>query len=290
MSAFEEITVGAGAAAAETTHNVDNTENEEQNGAGIDVQTMTVRQFGLITRESEPVLEKLLKEVLEIRDESNVRIQNDTDMKRYFPVYMNKYIEHLKKNSGYFPYEDRSGIEVQIPVLYNRNRRERNNRDEFTAYQTAIELFVEDLKHFMIDETGEIAVNMSIMKFNHKIKYYLYMNKWCISLYKTLKKTEKVSDFKILLDCIMSYSRSLEELDGDIDYLINMDNTHGNNENRNMILYLQDFKIAYTYAFMKLKEKTEKIYKNMIYVNIFSNPDLLFESTWDKTKPTHISL
>ncbi len=290
MSAFEENTVGAGAAAAETVSNVENINTDEQMGSGIDVQTMTIRQFSLITRESEHILEKLLKEVLEIREITDDKTIIERDIVRYFPLYMTKYIEHLKKNGEYFPYEDRSGIEIRVPVLYNKNRKERNNRDEYTAYQTALDLFTNDLSHFMMDENGEIPVNIHIIKFNHKIKYYLYMNKWCITLYKTLKKRESVSDFKILLDCIMSYSRSIEELDNDIQNLRNTDDMNGNTNNQPMILYLTDFQIAYRYAFGKLKEKTEKIYKNIIYVNIFSNPDLLLESTWDKTKPSCISL
>ncbi len=248
---------------AEFENNQEQT-NKKKNGTGINA--MGNREYKSVLREKEPILQTVMKEVMtgnyENEKEDGIQIE-------YLEFYMEEYKKKLGKDKKkYFPYENSNENKIERPVLNNSNQKGKNNRSEVAKFNTILSTFNDDLKNMLFDENNVIPL---FTDFEYKINKYLCMNYWAILMYKKLDSGEKINQ-KYLVDCILSYSRAIEDLDNN--------NPYGD-----------DFKKAYTFIHSKLFKVVEKIYdlKNNLDI-IFKNPDVLVESTWDKSKISFIKL
>jgi hypothetical protein len=231
---------------------------------GSGVQTIGKRSYSSILREKVPVLEEMMQLVMNPSYEVS---QMEDIYLKYLPLYMKEYRDHLEKKK-YFPYEN-TGEPVSKPEL-NRGRGI-NNRDEVSKFDKMMENFKNEFSKFQFQEEKVIPLTQG--KFKYMIHSYLYMNEWCIRMYRKMDK-EGTVDMKTLLNCIISYSRSIEELE--------KENPYGN-----------DFMEAYKHIFGKLDKLVRKRFESSmdeLYQHIFKNPDIIFESFWDLGKPKSIQL
>ncbi len=260
---------------------------------GNGVQTLGERTYNSIERKKVPILEKVLKTVMS-NDEGETTIE-DIDI-RYLNYYLEEYGTFLKKKSRYFPYVDTLKTGAKRPEM-NREAKGRNNQEDVTKYETMFNNFKNELAKFDFDV--EKCLPLRNFGFKYQIHYYLYMNMWAILTYRGLED-ERNLNMKNILNCVISYSRSLKDLE----------------ESR---LYGSDFMNAYTHIFGKLLGKLNKLYGvkpkkksssssssssndldsddsdsdeedngligDEIYQNIFKNPDIIMESFWDVGKP-----
>jgi hypothetical protein len=240
------------------------TTTTQTNGTGI--SAMGNREYKSILRDKEPILQQVMKQVMteKIEEEKEDGIQFE-----YLEFYMEEYRKKLgKEYKKYFPYENTNENRIEKPELNNRNQRGRNNRDEVAKFNTILNTFNSDLNDMLFDEENIIPL---FMNFNFKINKYLSMNKWAIMMYKKLDSGVKPNQ-KYVVDCLLSYSRAIEDL--------RKNNPYG-----------EDFEKAFIYIEAKLLKIINKIYdlKNNLNI-IFTNPDIIVESTWDKSKSSFIKL
>ncbi len=235
---------------------------------GNGVQTLGERTYSSIERKKVPILEKILKTVMSSED-GETKIE-DIDVK-YLDYYLAEYAVFLKKKAMYFPYKA-SGGEKRPEI--NRDSKGKNNQEEVTKYETMFNNFRSELSKFDFDT--EKCIPLKNLGFKYQIHYYLFMNMWAIIVYRGLKDG-KVMNMKNLLNCVISYSRSLKDLE-------------------ESGLYGENFREAYLYIFGKLLGEINKVYNSSssnderligdeIYQNIFKNPDIIMESFWDLGKP-----
>ncbi len=230
------------------------------------IKAMGNRDYKSILREKEPILQKVMKQVMtgQIDENNEEGIQLE-----YLEFYMDEYRLKLGKEiKKYFPYKNTNPVKIVKPELNNPNQKGKNNREEVTIFNNIVNIFKDDLKNMLFDEENVIPL---FTDFKYKINKYLCMNYWAILMYKKMDAGVKVNS-KHAIDCLLSYSRSIEDLE--------KNNPYGN-----------DFKDAYLYIQSKLEKSINKVYEfKKNYSIIFSNPDILVESTWDKSKESHIKL
>ncbi len=238
---------------------------QQKNGNGINA--MGNREYKSVLREKEPILQTVMKQVMTGNNENE---KEDGIQIEYLEFYMEEYINNkLKKDKKkYFPYENTNTNKIEKPILNNANQRGRNNRSEVAKFNTILSTFNNDLNNMLFDDINVIPLYTD---FEFKINKYLSMNFWAILMYKKLDSGEKISQ-KYMVDCILSYSRAIEDLE--------KHNPYG-----------EDFKKAFLYIHSKLFKVVNKIYdlNNNLDI-IFKNPDILVESTWDKSKTSFIKL
>ena len=227
------------------------------------VQVLGQRNYQSILRQKEPILSKVMNYVMNHVDGKDGVEDIQTE---YLPLYMLEYQDHLKKLKKYFPYENTTGVEVKKPEQTHANQRGQNNREEVARYNTMMSNFTDEFVNFSFDD--ELVIPKQVFGFKYQIHYYLYMNSWAIRMYKAVD-AGKVLHMKNILNCVISYSRSMRNLQED----------H---------LYGIDFQTAYRFVFDKLMSKLNRKYErnpDEVYPHIFRNPDLILESFWDLGKP-----
>ncbi len=260
MSEFETTT---------TNEQIGNATNQTHDSGG-GVQTMGTRNYGDVLRNEEPILKKLVQTIKgEVDEEQELK---DIDL-AYLDIYMEEYKNTLGDNRKYFKFK--VSEDVKRPEQTNKNQKGKNNRDEVARFDTTLTTFKEDLKNMIFDE---VTVNPVFVEptytsgFKNKISYYLYMNKWVILFYKMMSKNNNING-KVLIDCYISYLRSITDLE----------------ENN---VYGEKFLEAYK----KIKDKIEELL-NEKYPNhrekvaiLFKNPKLISDSFWDLSKPSSVSV
>ena len=235
-------------------------------GEEMGVQVLGQRNYQSILRQKEPILSKVMGYVM---DHASGRDVFEDIQMDYLPLYMEEYMDYLKKNGKlkkYFPYENTSGVEVKKPEQNSTNQKGKNNREEVARYTTMMSNFTDEFANFLFD--NELVIPKQNFGFKYQIHFYLYMNEWMIRMYKAVD-AGKAIPMKNILNCVISYSRSIQDL--------NRENLYGN-----------DFQTAYRHIFDKLMSKLYKKYErnpDEIYPHIFRNPDLILESFWDLGKP-----
>ncbi len=232
-------------------------------GDDMGVQVLGQRNYQSILRQKEPILSKIITYVMD--HDSGMNRMEDIQIE-YLPLYMSEYHEYLKKKKKYFPYENTTGIEVKKPEQTHSNQKGQNNREEVARYNTMMSNFTDEFVNFLFDE--DLIIPKQIFGFKYQIHFYLYMNEWMIRMYKAVDAGKSIP-MKNILNCVISYSRSMKDLI--------RDNLYGN-----------DFQTAYRYIFDKLMSKMNRRYEenpDEIYPHIFRNPDLILESFWDLGKP-----
>lgn len=235
-------------------------------GDDMGVQVLGQRNYQSILRQKEPILSKVMGYVM---DHSSGRDSLEDIQLEYLPLYMGEYMDYLKKKNKlkkYFPYENTTGVEVKKPEQTPQNQRGQNNREEVTRYNTMMSNFTDEFENFLFDD--ELVIPKQNFGFKYQIHFYLYMNEWMIRMYKAVDAGKSIP-MKNILNCVISYSRSMQDLQSE--------NLYGN-----------DFQTAYRYIFDKLMSKMNRKYESNpdeIYPHIFRNPDLILESFWDLGKP-----
>lgn len=241
-------------------------ENQTNQGNKTGIRSMGNREYKSILRTTEPILQDIMNQ--EIKN----KIKNDEKediLIEYLEFYMEEYSKKLgDSRKKYFPYENTSETRMIKPELNNKNQKGKNNREEVTTFNTIIKNFNDDLKNMTFDEDNCIPLYMT---YKYEINNYLNMNYWAILMYKKLDKKMEV-EVRNVIDCLFSFSRSLEELE--------LNNPYGS-----------DFLKAFRFIYDKLIKAINKRYNlNENYDIIFKNPDILIESTWDKNKSSSIKL
>lgn len=236
-------------------------------GAGsTGIRSMGNREYKSILRATEPILQEIINQEIKHKVLSN---EKEDILIDYLEFYSEEYSKKLgESRKKYFPYVNRSPTKMERPELTNKNQKGKNNREEVTTFNTIIRNFTDDLKNMRFDEDEGIPLYMT---YKYDINNYLNMNYWAILMYRKLEKKQEVS-VRNVIDCLFSYSRSLEELEAN--------NPYG-----------ADFLIAFQFIYSKLIKVINKKYNiSENYDIIFKNPDILVESTWDKNKSHSIQL
>lgn len=150
-------------------------------------------------------------------------------------------------------------------VNKNKNKKGENSIANDIILSTNIRKINEDFDYMNIDENTCVPIDNN--NYYYSTSKYFYIFFWASALYKNIGKV----DNEIILNCIISLSRAIEE------YSVNLDGriiTQSNNLLNNIKKY-----------FCIKMGSEEKIYEFL-----FKNPKYILESFWDISKPKSIDL
>lgn len=186
-------------------------------------------------------------------------------------LYVNEFMKFLDKKNlekiFIIPFTDNelSNFYPSKNTNKNKNKKNENNIVNDIVLSTNIRKINEEFDYMNIDEYTCIPIDNN--NYFYTISKYFYIIFWSSCLYKNINKISN----EIILNCILSLSRAIEEYSMYLDTRIK----HQSNE---LLRHIKEI-------FCTKMSSEEKIYEFL-----FKNPKYIVESYWDISKPKSVSL
>jgi hypothetical protein len=186
-------------------------------------------------------------------------------------LYVNEFMKFLDKKklekifNLSFTDNELSNFYPSKNTNKNKNKKNENNIVNDIVLSTNIRKINEEFEYMNIDEYTCIPIDNN--NYFYTISKYFYIIFWSSCLYKNI---EKLSN-EVILNCIISLSRSIEEYSMYLDSRIKQ-------QSNELLKHIKEM-------FCIKMSSEEKIYEYL-----FKNPKYIVESYWDISKPKSVSL